>query len=204
AAPAPGPRILATKHACRRRSRRQDCAPPAPAATNATRPRSKISIGRARPNGVPSYPRFPPWEAFERRPQNPYDRPAKGRRPKPFTSPVHRRSHRLGLQTARSSRTHQREVRSSNPLPPISGRPVGRACHMPARGRARPAAEARERLAQAAVHERLAKAAAAPERPAVEARERLAELVPARGRLAAVRGQLAEAPVRGRQERVAA
>src|SRR5271166_1073420 len=54
-------------------------------ATNASRPDPKISIGRARPNGVPSYPRFPPWEAFERRPQNPYDRPANGRRPKPFT-----------------------------------------------------------------------------------------------------------------------
>jgi len=50
---------------------------------------------------------------------------------------------------------------------------------MPARGRARPGVEARERLAQAAVHERPAKAAV-------------------------VRGQLAEAPVRGRQERVAA
>src|SRR5271165_3620450 len=54
-------------------------------ATNASRPDPKISVGRARPNGVPSYPRFPPWEAFERRPQNPYDRPANGRRPKPFT-----------------------------------------------------------------------------------------------------------------------
>src|SRR5208337_789127 len=32
--------------------------------------------------------------------------------------PVHRRSRRLGLQTARDSRTHQREVRGSNPLCP--------------------------------------------------------------------------------------
>jgi hypothetical protein len=29
----------------------------------------KISIDRARPNSVPSCPRFPPWEAFERRPR---------------------------------------------------------------------------------------------------------------------------------------
>ena len=38
----------------------------------------KISIGRARPNGCPSCPRFPPWEAFERRPRTTHDRPAQG------------------------------------------------------------------------------------------------------------------------------
>ena len=40
AAPAPGPRILATELARHHRFRRQDCAPPAPAATHASRPRS--------------------------------------------------------------------------------------------------------------------------------------------------------------------
>src|SRR5208337_5432850 len=40
-------------------------------------------------------------------------RPKKARIP-PF--PAYRRSRRLGLQTARNSRMHQREVRSSNPL----------------------------------------------------------------------------------------
>ena len=40
AAPAPGPHILATELARHRRFRRQDCAPPAPAATHASRPRS--------------------------------------------------------------------------------------------------------------------------------------------------------------------
>ena len=33
-----------------------------------------------------------------------------------ITLSVHRRSRRLGLQTSRSSRTHQREARSSNPV----------------------------------------------------------------------------------------
>ncbi len=40
AAPAPGPRILATELARHHRFRRQDSAPPAPAATHARRPRS--------------------------------------------------------------------------------------------------------------------------------------------------------------------
>ena len=56
--------------------------PPPPDATRA-RPRPQIPIGRARPNSAPSSPRFPPWEAFERRPHSPHHRPARGRRPKP-------------------------------------------------------------------------------------------------------------------------
>ena len=88
AAPAPGPRILgpnslviivsAAKIARHRPPRRH---------TRAVRD-PKISIGRARPNSAPTSPRFPPWEAFERRPHNSHDRPTRGRRPKPFTETV--------------------------------------------------------------------------------------------------------------------
>src|SRR5271166_1875408 len=45
----------------------------------------QIPIARARPSRAPSCPRFPPREAFERRPQTAHDRPPRGRRPKPFT-----------------------------------------------------------------------------------------------------------------------
>src|SRR5271166_2001055 len=45
----------------------------------------KIPIGRARPNSAHSCPRFPPYEAFGRRPRVKPRAPAKGRRPKPFS-----------------------------------------------------------------------------------------------------------------------
>jgi hypothetical protein len=48
----------------------------------------KIPIGRARPNSALSYPRFPPYEAFGRRPRAQPRPPAKGRRPKPFSQAV--------------------------------------------------------------------------------------------------------------------
>ena len=43
----------------------------------------QIPIGRSLPD--PSSPRFPPWEAFERRPQRLASPSQTGRRPKPFT-----------------------------------------------------------------------------------------------------------------------
>jgi hypothetical protein len=43
----------------------------------------QIPIGRALQS--PSSPRFPPWEAFGRRPRRLASTVAKGRRPKPFT-----------------------------------------------------------------------------------------------------------------------
>jgi hypothetical protein len=52
AAPALGRRILATIHARRRRSRRQDSAPPLTAATRVNRPRPQNPIARARPNSA--------------------------------------------------------------------------------------------------------------------------------------------------------
>jgi hypothetical protein len=42
-----------------------------------------LPIARARPNSAPSCPRFPPCEAFERRPPRLAPPSAKGRRPKP-------------------------------------------------------------------------------------------------------------------------
>jgi hypothetical protein len=45
----------------------------------------KIPIGRAQPNRAPSCPRFPPCEAFGRRPRAQPSAPAKGRRPKLFS-----------------------------------------------------------------------------------------------------------------------
>jgi len=45
----------------------------------------QIPIGRAQPNRASSSPRFPPYEAFERRPRVKPRTPAKGRRPKPFS-----------------------------------------------------------------------------------------------------------------------
>jgi len=48
----------------------------------------RIPIGPAQPNSVPSSPRFPPYEAFERRPRVEPRAPAKGRRPKPFSKAV--------------------------------------------------------------------------------------------------------------------
>ena len=59
--------------------------PFAPAATSAIRPRSS-NPHRARPTKQrPSSPRFPPYEAFKRRPRAKPRAPAKGRRPKPFS-----------------------------------------------------------------------------------------------------------------------
>src|SRR5208337_18167 len=55
AAPALGPRVLATEHAYRRRSRRQDCAPPVTVATNASRPRSP-NPHRSRPTQRRPFP----------------------------------------------------------------------------------------------------------------------------------------------------
>ena len=48
----------------------------------------QIPIGPARPNRTPSSPRFPPYEAFERRPRRaPIVLQCWGRRPKPFSKP---------------------------------------------------------------------------------------------------------------------
>ena len=56
------------EQARRRRSRREACAPPASAVTRPGRPRPS-NPHRSRPTKQrPSSPRFPPWEAFERRP----------------------------------------------------------------------------------------------------------------------------------------
>ena len=83
AAPTPAARILAPEKARRLRSRRQHWPPPAPAATWAIRPRPP-NPHRSRPaKQRPSSPRFPPYEAFGRRPRAQPHRPAKGRRPKP-------------------------------------------------------------------------------------------------------------------------
>ena len=59
---------------------------PAAYAPLASGPRSSNPHSRARKT-APTSPRFPPWEAFERRPQRLWHRPQKGRRPKPFTNP---------------------------------------------------------------------------------------------------------------------
>ncbi len=48
----------------------------------------QIPIGPAQPNRPPSSPRFPPYEAFERRPPVEPRAPEKGRRPKPFSIAV--------------------------------------------------------------------------------------------------------------------
>ena len=48
-------------------------------------PREHHDFVRLGDLSAPTSPRFPPWEAFERRPANPHDRPARGRRPQPFT-----------------------------------------------------------------------------------------------------------------------
>ena len=61
---APRPRILATEHARRRRSRRQDCTPLTPAATHTSRPRPSNPHRSRQTKQRPSPPRFPPWEAF--------------------------------------------------------------------------------------------------------------------------------------------
>ena len=45
----------------------------------------QIPIARARPDTASSCPRFPPWEAFERRPHGRTPCRVGGRRPKPFT-----------------------------------------------------------------------------------------------------------------------
>ncbi len=87
AAPTPAPRILALEKPRHLRSHREQCAPPAPEAPPALRPRPQNPHGsrRAQPNSALSYPRFPPYEAFRRRPSVKPRAPAKGRRPKPFS-----------------------------------------------------------------------------------------------------------------------
>ena len=61
---------------------------PAPAATSAIRPRPS-NPHRLRPAKPRlSFPRFPPYEAFGRRPRAQPRAPAKGRRPKPFSKPA--------------------------------------------------------------------------------------------------------------------
>src|SRR5271166_506648 len=64
--------------------------PPAPEAPPALRPRTQNPhrSRRAQPNSALSYPRFPPYEAFERRPRVEPSASAKGRRPKPFSQAV--------------------------------------------------------------------------------------------------------------------
>ena len=80
-----GHHMRATGQARRLRSHRQHCRPPAHAPTRAICPRPP-NLHRSRPTKQrPSSLRFPPWEAFERRPHLSHDRPARGRRPKPFT-----------------------------------------------------------------------------------------------------------------------
>ena len=79
--------LLALEKPGRLRSHREQCAPPAPEAPPALRPRPQNPhrSRRAQPNSALSYPRFPPYEAFGRRPRVKPRAPAKGRRPKPFS-----------------------------------------------------------------------------------------------------------------------
>ena len=60
------------------------CPPPPPPLGRSGRD-PKIPIGPAQPNRASSFPRFPPYEAFGRRPRAQSQRPCKGRRPKPFS-----------------------------------------------------------------------------------------------------------------------
>ena len=59
--------------------------PPATASTGCAVRDPQIPIDRARPKQRPFCPRFPPWEAFGRRPIRERSRAISGRRPKPFT-----------------------------------------------------------------------------------------------------------------------
>ena len=72
---------------CRLRFHREQCAPPAAEAPTTLRPRPQNPHRSrcAQPNSAPPYPRFPPYEAFGRRPRPEPRAPAKGRRPKPFS-----------------------------------------------------------------------------------------------------------------------
>ena len=60
------------------------CPPPLPPHGRSVRD-PKIPIGPAQPNRASSFPRFPPYEAFGRRPRARPSAPAKGRRPKSFS-----------------------------------------------------------------------------------------------------------------------
>ena len=62
-------------------------------------PEIQIPIGRDRPNSAISCPRFPPREAFERRPRCAARCRVGGRRPKPFTMPVVPSARRSDLPT---------------------------------------------------------------------------------------------------------
>jgi hypothetical protein len=59
------------------------------------RPQNPHRSRRAQPNSALSYPRFPPYEAFGRRPRVKPRAPAKGRRPKPFSTAVVHSSARM-------------------------------------------------------------------------------------------------------------
>ena len=62
--------------------------PPTPRSPAVRVPQIPIGALEKQP---PTSPRFPPWEAFERRPRRLQHRPQKGRRPKPFTEAgIHR------------------------------------------------------------------------------------------------------------------
>ena len=110
--------MLTTEQARVRRSLRLDCPSPACAATRAIcwRP---TNLHRSRPTKQrPSSPRFPPWEAFERRPQNPHNRPP--------TEPASETLHRLRRPRPRSATAGLRRHQPSR-LAQIAAIPNGRA-----------------------------------------------------------------------------
>ncbi len=86
-APTPAPRILALENPvvfAPTENNARDRPPEAPPALR-PRPQNPHRSRRAQPNSALSYPWFPPFEAFGRRPRVKPRAPAKGRHPKPFS-----------------------------------------------------------------------------------------------------------------------
>src|SRR5271157_76876 len=104
------PRIVAIGNGRPRRFRRQHREYPAAYAPLASGPRSSNPHSRARKT-APTSPRFPPWEAFERRPRRTPNR-RKGRRPKPFTG-----ADVPETSCERVSSTHAGRQRSNQAIP---------------------------------------------------------------------------------------
>ena len=85
AAPIPAARILAPKKRVVFAPDENTGPPPPPPPHGRSVRDPKIPIGPAKPNRATSFPRFPPYQAFGRRPAPSPSAPAKGRPPKPFS-----------------------------------------------------------------------------------------------------------------------